>query len=237
MAVPGRGVTVIQYMRENFRSDVSIAEIARNLTMSESQLRAEVMRQHGQPPLQFLTRLRMGHALELLQKGKYTIQEVAEKVGIPSRARFRRTFQRYFGFAPTRFKPEIEPRENPTVEEGIACFVYDRPVPVTAHPDHQLDLIWRGRLDKCSAAYAKVLGWNKPSDVIGIRLDEVVTVKDPHTIERHYAFIRNKYAARDTVAHRTRLGVRVPIRISITGVVRDGAMVESWGSVILLDAE
>jgi hypothetical protein len=33
------------------------------------------------------------------------------------------------------------------------------------------------------------------------------------------------------------LGVRVPIRISITGVLRDGAMVESWGSVILLDAE
>ena len=232
--VSGRRQQITDYIREHFRSDLSIAEIARQLDMSESHLRAEFARESAQSPLAFLTELRMAYALELLQKGKYTIQEVARRVGIPSGPRFRRTFQRYYGFPPSRYRPEVEAKER--VETALAGFKFTPPVPVDADMDHQLEMIWQGRMIRCSQEYATLLGAKKPADVIGVKLIETVAATD-NTTKRHRDLIQNGYQAKGVIAHLRGLDAAVPALVTIQGIIRDGAMVETWGSAIPLEPD
>ncbi len=54
----------------------------------------------GVPPKQYLTRVRMHRALELLRSERASVAEVAERLGYDSEAAFARAFKRHIGFPP-----------------------------------------------------------------------------------------------------------------------------------------
>jgi AraC-like DNA-binding protein len=57
----------------------------------------------GEPPLKYLTRWRMHLAANLLRAGR-TVRDVAEAMGYESEAAFSRTFKRYMGMPPVKFR-------------------------------------------------------------------------------------------------------------------------------------
>jgi len=54
----------------------------------------------GVTPLQYLTRLRLGRAAELLRENRLTVRAVARKVGYDDPYHFSRAFRQQFGHSP-----------------------------------------------------------------------------------------------------------------------------------------
>ena len=55
----------------------------------------------GEAPIEFMTRIRMEKARELLESGKYRIQEIPEMVGLKDVKNFRNKYKKHFGIAPS----------------------------------------------------------------------------------------------------------------------------------------
>jgi AraC-like DNA-binding protein len=60
----------------------------------------------GQPMFEYLTRLRVQRAKELLQETKLPLYEVASRVGYESDLAFTKTFKKHAGITPTRYRKE-----------------------------------------------------------------------------------------------------------------------------------
>lgn len=57
---------------------------------------------------EYLTRLRMQRAQELLMDTALPIYEIAGKVGYESDLAFKKTFKRYAGTTPTRYRKRVD---------------------------------------------------------------------------------------------------------------------------------
>ena len=58
----------------------------------------------GQPMFEYLTRLRIQKAKELLRESALPLYEVASRVGYESDLAFTKTFKRHTGTTPTRYR-------------------------------------------------------------------------------------------------------------------------------------
>ena len=80
----------------------SVQDLAQEMNISYSSLYAKVKALTGTTPQAFVSTYRMNIAMQLLQSGKYTVSEVAWKVGSSSPYTFSREFKRHFGFPPSK---------------------------------------------------------------------------------------------------------------------------------------
>lgn len=76
-------------------------DFARAMNVSSSLLYKKVKALTGQSPTDFIKSIRLRHASELLQSGKYTVTEVSEMCGFSSVGYFSTVFKGYFGKSPT----------------------------------------------------------------------------------------------------------------------------------------
>jgi AraC-like DNA-binding protein len=94
----------------------SLARLAQEINMSRSSFAAEFMASVGEPPMRYITRLRMARAADLLRWQPITVSDVAWQVGYQSVASFTRAFKQYHGVTPTAFQGAKAPRRA----EGLA---------------------------------------------------------------------------------------------------------------------
>jgi AraC-like DNA-binding protein len=78
--------------------------LARKVGMSRSAFAARFTRLVGQPPLHYLTRIRMQLAAELLRGSGVGTAQIAERVGYVSDTAFCKAFKRAFGQAPGAYR-------------------------------------------------------------------------------------------------------------------------------------
>lgn len=81
----------------------TVGELSKRVGLSRSPLAARFTALVGEPPLRYLTRWRMHLASEILRRGA-TVRETAERVGYESEAAFSRTFKRYMGKTPVKYR-------------------------------------------------------------------------------------------------------------------------------------
>jgi AraC-like DNA-binding protein len=81
----------------------SIAELAEKIGVSERTLAKGTRRFLGISPYEYLTRRRMEHARDLLDRREYTVSRVALEVGYANAGRFAATFRAFFGSYPSRY--------------------------------------------------------------------------------------------------------------------------------------
>ena len=79
--------------------DPYIARCMRNLVRRFKEL-------VGQPMFEYLTRLRIQRARELLRETILPLYEVASRVGYESDLAFTKTFKKHVGTTPTRFRKQ-----------------------------------------------------------------------------------------------------------------------------------
>ena len=82
----------------------TVARLARKVGMSRSAFAARFVRLVGEPPLHYLTRLRMQKAAALLRDGWDATAGVAEQVGYVSDTAFCKAFKRAFGQSPGAYR-------------------------------------------------------------------------------------------------------------------------------------
>lgn len=86
----------------------SVAELAKEVSMSRSPFAAKFTALVGEPPLTYLTRWRMHVAAELLSDGEHGIKEVATRVGYEAETAFSKAFKRVKGMAPLNWRRKLQ---------------------------------------------------------------------------------------------------------------------------------
>ena len=91
----------LDYMENHyFQSNLSVVDIARFIGVSPQTLNADFRRNTGLSTRQNLVRIRLNHALELLNESKYMVKDVAALTGWNSAFYFCNTFRSHFGRPP-----------------------------------------------------------------------------------------------------------------------------------------
>lgn len=98
----------VKYIELHFREKLSIDDVLPLTTMSRSVFTKHFKTITGMTFVQFLTSVRLGHAIQMLLVQKISLNEVAAKTGLYNKTNLVRTFTKYFGMSPMRFRTYFE---------------------------------------------------------------------------------------------------------------------------------
>jgi AraC-like DNA-binding protein len=82
----------------------TVADLARKAGLSRTAFAARFREQVGEPPMSYLTRLRLGQAAGYLSTTDKTVRQIARLVGYESEASLSKAFRRAFGRAPGEYR-------------------------------------------------------------------------------------------------------------------------------------
>ncbi|HUJ85854.1 MAG TPA: AraC family transcriptional regulator [Burkholderiales bacterium] len=82
----------------------TVDDLAREVALSRSSLGERFGELIGEPPMQYLTRWRLGLAAQALRAGAEPIARIAGRIGYESEAAFNRAFKREFGAPPAKWR-------------------------------------------------------------------------------------------------------------------------------------
>ncbi|WP_276952811.1 response regulator transcription factor [Enterocloster lavalensis] len=94
----------LRYVRENYARELSIRDVAAHLAISDSYLAKLFKVELNITFLEYLTRVRMRRAMELMRDKNMPIYEVAERVGYRDYRHFSSTFKKLAGVGPKEFQ-------------------------------------------------------------------------------------------------------------------------------------
>jgi AraC-like DNA-binding protein len=94
----------LNLMHRNPSRSWTIAKLAAEVGMSRSPFATKFTSFVGEPPLSYLTNLRMNLAAGYLRNGQLRIREIAERVGYESQASFSNAFKRQFAISPRGYR-------------------------------------------------------------------------------------------------------------------------------------
>jgi AraC-like DNA-binding protein len=98
----------LNLMHRNPSRSWTIAKLAAEVGMSRSPFATKFTSLVGEPPLSYLTRLRMNLAAGYLRNERLTIREIAERVGYESQASFSNAFKRQFAISPRGYRDKYK---------------------------------------------------------------------------------------------------------------------------------
>jgi AraC-like DNA-binding protein len=98
----------IAYIRENFRTGVTVKELGHAIHMSQRQLHRKFMSAFGSNPQTFIMKLRIQSACDALQRKDSEIHAVASAHGFCSQSAFTQLFQKYVGLTPRRYQQRFQ---------------------------------------------------------------------------------------------------------------------------------
>jgi len=101
---------VISFIEQNYRSDVSIGQIAERFYITPNYLSTLFHKKTGVNFMSYLKKIRMLKARELLADPNIQIQQVAEQVGYFSARHFARLFTEQFGCLPSEYRDRSKNR-------------------------------------------------------------------------------------------------------------------------------
>lgn len=98
-----------EFMQQNFSGEVRLEAVAARIGMSPRNLVRRFKAATGHLPGEYLQRLRIGAARELLERGGMPLQRIAEAVGYEDLGYFRALFKRHLGMTPMEYRERFGP--------------------------------------------------------------------------------------------------------------------------------
>ena len=92
---------VLFYIQENYNGEISLAEAASRLYVSESHLSRAFKQETGINFMQYVMKMRLEHAVEELKQTDLSILQIANDSGFSSLAMFNKAFKEHFGETPS----------------------------------------------------------------------------------------------------------------------------------------
>ncbi len=96
----------IHYIREHFRDSISIKDVASMAKMSIRQLERRFNETLKMSPREFITKLRIKTACELLTRGEEPILNIAVSLGFYDQSSFTLQFRQHMGVTPLQYRKE-----------------------------------------------------------------------------------------------------------------------------------
>lgn len=97
-------VQVLSCLHASYAEEVSVERLARQANMSPSTFHQHFKQITQASPLQYLKRLRLIKAQQLLVQDRHNVNQIAETVGYRSASQFSRDYKRCFGTSPLRHR-------------------------------------------------------------------------------------------------------------------------------------
>jgi AraC family transcriptional regulator len=95
---------VVEFIRCNLDSELTVAELASIACLSAAHFARSFRAATGQPPHEFISHERLGRAKQRLLNEEVQIAEIALAAGFSSQANFTRAFRKAVGVTPTQFR-------------------------------------------------------------------------------------------------------------------------------------
>ena len=103
----------ILYMYENYNKDYYISQVARECNLSLFRFIHKFKASTGMTPLQYITKIRIDTAKDLLSNSSLSVSEVSSIVGYEDALYFSKVFKSITGTAPKTFKANLNLRNSP----------------------------------------------------------------------------------------------------------------------------
>jgi YesN/AraC family two-component response regulator len=91
-------------IHKNLQTDLTIADLAERLDISERQLSRVFKRDCGMAPGSYTNRLRIEAAKRLLKNSQHPVREILELIGVKNNSYFFSSFKRMVGMSPEEFR-------------------------------------------------------------------------------------------------------------------------------------
>src|ERR1019366_7297229 len=95
---------VFNYVRENMAADLSVADMAQVVGMSQYYFSKLFKTSTGTTPHQYVMRQRVERAQELLRQSQTPLLSIATQVGFETQSHFTSVFRRLLGITPKRYR-------------------------------------------------------------------------------------------------------------------------------------
>jgi PAS domain S-box-containing protein len=115
--------------------------------------------------------------------------------------------------------------------EAIWRFELEQPIATDLPIDEQIDLVYRyAYLAECNDAMARMYGFASKSDIIGIRIGDMLVRDNPENIEYLRAFMVAGYSLANVESREVdRDGNEKFFINSLTGILENGFVLRAWG--------
>lgn len=94
----------IDFMKMRYEEDLTRETMAKRASLSPSYFSSLFKKHTGYSPIQYLTRIRLDKAKQLLKESRMPIKQVAEEVGFVDSFYFTRLFTRETGLTPSQYR-------------------------------------------------------------------------------------------------------------------------------------
>jgi|CXWL01.1.fsa_nt_gi AraC-like DNA-binding protein len=98
-------------------ADHSVESLAVSASMSRSSFAERFAAAFARSPMSFVHHIRMQRAVELLELGTLSIDQVSSRVGFASRSHFSRAFKKHTGISPVQFRQTVNAAALPATSD------------------------------------------------------------------------------------------------------------------------
>ncbi|WP_308534238.1 AraC family transcriptional regulator [uncultured Peptoniphilus sp.] len=105
-------IKIEKYLKDNMEKDLDLDFICQKFMISKTNLNIKFVRKFQYTPIKYLNNLRMIKSEELLSKTDKEIIEIAESVGFKNPSNFTRSFKKFTGLSPSKYRKNIKLEKN-----------------------------------------------------------------------------------------------------------------------------
>lgn len=95
---------IASYINENYMNNMSLDKISRNMYLSPAYVSKIFKEETGDSPINYLIKVRLSKARDILEEGRLSIKAAAERVGYTDVYHFSKLFKKYYGYPPSKHK-------------------------------------------------------------------------------------------------------------------------------------
>lgn len=117
----GHITQALDHIRSHYMEDIRVTELARKCSLSETHFRRTFVEYMNMTPAEYVMLIRIQNACELIKKSRYSMEEVAQRVGYPTVSTFNRNFRRIVGTSPYQYKKNRESYEGKLLNFKISA--------------------------------------------------------------------------------------------------------------------
>lgn len=96
-------ISILSYIQENYKT-LTLKQLSSSFNYSDRQLQRIIKTYTGISFSENIQKLKMNHAVELLNKKNISITTISEELGYSNVSSFRHIFKKYFGITPIEFR-------------------------------------------------------------------------------------------------------------------------------------
>lgn len=98
---------VINYMRENIGTSLSLENLAQVVNLSQSHFSSLFKKKTGFAPVDYFNHLKIQKACQFLRFSDLRVKEISTKLGFEDQYYFSRLFKKIMGFSPVKYKNKV----------------------------------------------------------------------------------------------------------------------------------